>query len=203
MAKQDKTTAYSSPRKGAGKGRTAGRARTRVEKKKDLFFAIVILLALLMALVLVFPWLIELPKEEQEEKKTVIRNENGVLTAETQLAIFDSVVSPGSEGSYTFFVDNPYSIEYYSVEIEEWLQGEAVTTGVPIVYRLKLNDEYLKGGEWRTIDDFSFDSVRLTKGEAKLVLEWKWPYESGNDALDTYLGSRFTQYAIKFTFKSR
>ncbi len=152
------------------------------------------LLVLFLGALLVLPWVVT--PQKQEEKQIVLKDSDGNI-AETELDIFDDTIYPGTNGSYYFSIENTFD-QGYSFALEECLQGEKADTGVPILYRLKMDGKYVGSDEWKTIGDMHFDaSLFPANSTSRFVLEWQWLFESGNDALDTFLGENAVEYAIK------
>ena len=58
-------------------------------------------------------------------------------------------------------------------------------------YRLKRNNSYIIGNKnsWVTAEQLITEFSRLnSKTSDKYSLDWKWEYEDGKDAQDTYIG---------------
>ena len=48
------------------------------------------------------------------------------------------------------------------------------------------------------------DTLRLGAGEShSYVLEWKWPYESGNDGIDTAAGEAGESYRVRLKISAQ
>ena len=116
----------------------------------------------------------------------------------------DKVIAPGTENSYIFKFINTGNVALdYMMEVESLITPGDVE--IPITLRLKRYDgtwiaggksKYLSAAEDVHIEDAS------TIGAGMYVyytLDWKWPYEEGNDEFDTLLGDRATEEDLVFT----
>lgn len=103
------------------------------------------------------------------------------------------VIAPGTDVEYTLRLRNTdkVALDYcFTPQIEYTSEYE-----LPIVVRLlDPDDNYVVGNErtWVPIKDISTVVCEgtLVKGEtAEYVFQWKWPFDSSNDAYDSFLGS--------------
>lgn len=106
---------------------------------------------------------------------------------------------PGVSGSYAFSIQNnqDYAIRF-ALRISETHEAGAI----PFEYRLQdAGGEPLSGGTWLTAGQLGDVLVSLAAGEGVgYRLQWRWPYESGNDALDTAIGTNGNpEHKIKVT----
>ena len=106
------------------------------------------------------------------------------------------VVAPGTGGEYVFRIKNTEKAPtIYSVVLDGFFSVENREHLIPIRVRMKGNDgTYLIGSEteWTPISELkSISDAGTLKGRASrcYTIEWMWPYESGNDKLDTMLGN--------------
>ena len=103
--------------------------------------------------------------------------------------IFEEKVEPGTSGDHKFTVKNTSS---YVLNYELAFYGDNAT--IPLQYRIKSGDQYIIGDEdtWvnaTTLDDAVRDYGAISVGGSlDLVIEWCWPFESGNDERDTLVG---------------
>lgn len=104
------------------------------------------------------------------------------------------IIAPGTVKEYTFQMQNTEDVSMdYSMTAEARILP--LSTDVPLQIRVKRADgKYLIGGA----DDWvPLKSIDAVKGKATLdvgkldnyTLQWRWPFESGNDAHDTALGN--------------
>ncbi len=103
--------------------------------------------------------------------------------------IFDDNVSPGTQGEHTFSVRNTsnYALNYRLVFY-------GTDGAIPLKYRIRNEDEYLIGNADTWEDSTTIENAKSSAGtvpyggKLDLVIEWEWPFESGNDEQDTAVG---------------
>ena len=120
---------------------------------------------------------------EDGEGNVTVKSDNG-----------EKVVAPGTENSYTFKLKNTGN-----VPVRYWLDIDAyITPGdnmIPIESRVNRYDgEWIVGGQKVWVDvpvlDAAEDTGTLGSGKyTYYTLDWRWPFESGNDEYDTFLGN--------------
>jgi hypothetical protein len=109
-------------------------------------------------------------------------------------------VAPGTSVDYTIRLRNTdkTAIDYDLVPEVSFSSDH----GIPIKVRmLDQNDNYLAGDAKTWVDIEELNSVEqkgtLMKGEAvELLFQWQWPFESGDDAHDTFLGNHVLEENI-------
>lgn len=114
------------------------------------------------------------------------------LTVENGMEEDDrNLIAPGTENDYTFWVKNTGQV---GLDYRLWFE-EHNTKGheLPLEVRVKCGEHYLLGSKdaWESID--ALDSLEheghlSVKHYAQYTLEWRWPFERGEDVYDTYLG---------------
>lgn len=118
-------------------------------------------------------------------------NANGQITVAGMDG--EKVLAHGTKVEYTIRIRNTDS-----VAIDYCLGTDLVQDSkyaLPIVVRmLDPEDNYILGNEktWVSLDELEQINYRhtLMSGEAaEYVFQWKWPYESGDDEYDTFLGN--------------
>ena len=116
----------------------------------------------------------------------------------------DKVIAPGTENSYTFKLKNTGNVALdYTVEIDAYFTPADIT--IPITGRLNRYDgKWVVGGkdEYANVPvlDTATDSATLGAGKyTYYTLDWLWPFESGDDELDTLLGNLATEQELTFT----
>lgn len=161
---------------------------TRNAKNISLLSITAALLVLVLALIL----LIDIPYAEVP--RIVIKDENGYY-AEGTVAVFDEKVYPSKQGEYRFIIENPHNAELrYSFRIAPVCNGKMLETpeeiaAFPFVFRLRMNNAVVETEEWLNADELAYtDFTFLPGSDQSFTLEWKWPFENGKDANDTYLG---------------
>ena len=116
-----------------------------------------------------------------------IRDNGGEWGAEGDIDIFgDSLLAPGSSGTYEFAIENPTQTRLrYTITLEV-SRGEGLTP-VPLEYELKMNNAAIAGGAGQgtlTVKDLLFEP----ESSHLFTLGWEWPAE-GNDGQDTQVGA--------------
>ncbi len=116
----------------------------------------------------------------------------------------DKVIAPGTENSYTFKLKNTGNVALdYTVEIDAYFTPADIT--IPITGRLNRYDgKWVVGGkdEYANVPvlDTATDSATLGAGKyTYYTLDWLWPFESGDDELDTLLGNLAAEQELTFT----
>ena len=101
----------------------------------------------------------------------------------------DRKLAPGSKGTYEFLVSNKNT---YGIIYQMKIMADKEQLLLPLHYRLKSGGKYLCGDSktWLTAEQLASASVKLDPGmEKEYLLEWYWPYEGGDDAYDTLIGT--------------
>lgn len=126
--------------------------------------------------------------EELEENPPTAEKVYGWFES-VPIDIFDGSVFPGTQGQHTFSIRNTsnYALDYRLVFY-------GADGAIPLKYRIKNEDQYLIGNaeiwEETTIAEFAKSSAGTVPygGKLDLVIEWWWPFDSGNDEKDTAIG---------------
>lgn len=151
-----------------------------------------------------------------------VSDENTVWTTDTEVEIFrvsyvngeqvitvnsdngEEVIAPGTENSYTFKLKNTGDTPLdYTVSVDAYFTPEDIV--IPITGRISRYDgEWIAGGKNEYVKaealDQTRDSASLGAGRyTYYTLDWRWPYESGDDGLDTMLGNMATKGDLVFT----
>ena len=113
------------------------------------------------------------------------------------------IIAPGTENSYTFKLKNTGDVALdYIVEVDaHFIPGNIQ---IPITARLNRYDgKWIVGDKDSYIDVPTLDTAEdrwvLGAGRyAYYTLDWCWPFESGNDELDTQLGNLATEQDLVF-----
>jgi hypothetical protein len=149
-------------------------------------------------------------------------DDNNVWSTNTQVEIFkvsyvngeqiitvksdngDKVIAPGTENSYTFKLKNTGNVALdYTVEIDAYFTPADIE--IPITGRLNRYDgTWVIGGKDEhakvPVLDTAEDNATLGAGKyTYYTLDWLWPFESGNDELDTMLGNLAVDQELTFT----
>ena len=134
--------------------------------------------------------------------KVSYENGEGVITVKSDNV--EKVVAPGTDNSYTFKLKKTGN-----VPVEYWLDVDAyITPGdmmIPIEGRINRYDgQWIVGGmsEWVEVPAIDTAADQGTLGAGKYTyytLDWRWPFESGNDEYDTLLGNLAVEEDITIT----
>ncbi len=116
----------------------------------------------------------------------------------------DKLIAPGTENSYTFKLKNNGDAALdYIVKVDAYFTpGDIV---IPITGRLNRYDgKWIAGNGEKYVNVSELDAAedKATLGAGKYTyytLDWIWPFESGNDELDTKLGNLATEQDLVFT----
>ena len=114
------------------------------------------------------------------------------LTVENAGDVDDmDLIAPGTENDYTFWVKNTGQV---GLDYCVWFE-EHNTDGyeIPLEIRVKCGNHYILGSKeaWEPIDtleSLEHEGHLSVKQYAQYTLEWRWPFERGEDVYDTYLG---------------
>lgn len=116
----------------------------------------------------------------------------------------EKIIAPGTENSYTFKLKNTGNVALdYTVEVDAYFTPADIE--IPITGRLNRYDgKWVVGGkdEYANVPvlDAAEDNGTLGAGKyTYYTLDWLWPFESGNDELDTMLGNLATEQDLIFT----
>lgn len=139
------------------------------------------------------------PGESDEDYPGMVQvTENGIsweqLTFVNLFANSDSQVDgklyPGVTGSYAFNIRNPQT---YAIALNLTMsEADHKAGAIPLLYRLRSGDDYMAGDSdtWLSANELSNSDVVLpADSNMEYTLEWEWPYESGDDGLDTAIGT--------------
>ena len=133
--------------------------------------------------------------------KASYKNADGAVTVKS--ADGSEVIAPGTEGSYTFSLKNTSNLPAdYKVWVEAKLSSNM--TGVPLETRMSGNEGWLLGSKssWEQAD--ALNGVATTETidagkSAEYTIYWQWPFEQGEDAIDTSLSNASVQQEMSYT----
>ena len=148
-------------------------------------------------------------EEEDKDKlgNVFVYDKNGDYVYQQRLRIFENAayqytnkIAPGVSNTYHFVVhnSNDFKLKYYIEMYEE------EDYGVNLRYRLRKNNEYVIGDDntWVTASELetALDNIGVGSSDS-YALDWSWPYESGNDELDSYIGENMDkEYKLNVRF---
>ena len=132
--------------------------------------------------------------------------ENGEQTVTVHSGNGQKIIAPGTENSYTFKLKNTGTTTLdYTVEIDAYFSHDDLE--IPVKGRLNRYDgEWIVGGEEEyasvSVLDAAEDADTLGAGKyTYYTLDWVWPFESGDDGLDTMLGNLAVNEDLVFTIE--
>ncbi len=148
-----------------------------------LFGFILVVTAVTAALVAV------LMRPKEEFPVINVRDDNGEWKAQGTVAVLDDDIYPDASGTYNFIIRNSYKEKLlYSFSIVEYYNGEVATVS-PLEYRVRVSNVPVGTGEFVPSEELHFEEVTFMPESDHLVtIEWRWPFESGNDESDTEFG---------------
>ena len=152
----------------------------------------------------------ETDTDVEREGIVYVDDVNGRYVYQKNLKIFEnaafeytSKIAPGVSNSYDFKVHNETEATIrYNVEFTETSEY-----AVNMQYRLKREGVYVVGNDFEWVDASALSSAfkdLVIDGVDSYSLDWRWPYESERDALDTEIGEKMaSEYslAIKINFE--
>lgn len=146
----------------------------------------------------------------EREGIVYVDDANGRYVYQKHLKIFENAafeytdkIAPGVSNTYDFRVHNETEAAIrYNIEFEEISEY-----AINMQYRLKREGVYIIGSdsEWVSASELSsaFKDLAID-GVDSYSLDWRWPYESGKDELDTEIGEKMeSEYnlGIKINFE--
>lgn len=130
--------------------------------------------------------------------------ENGEGKVFVQGADGNKVIAPGAGNSYTFKLKNTGNVAMdYVMEVDAFVSPSDLA--LPITARISRYDSrWVLGSGEEYAPMASLDTVEdtATLGAGKYTyytLDWLWPFEDGDDGLDTLLGDRAEKEDLVFT----
>lgn len=106
----------------------------------------------------------------------------------------DKLIAPGTSNSYTFKLKNTGDVDLdYTVSVDAYVTPGTVS--IPVKARLNRYDGTWIVGDFNNyveipVLDTAEDQAILSENcFTYYTLDWVWPFESGNDDYDTYLGN--------------
>ncbi len=132
-------------------------------------------------------------------------NESGQVVVESSNG--ENIIAPGMEGSYRFYIKNKGNIALDSktvlgVEfIAENLDYDYSKLPIEIRF-VNYQGKDLTGKGWVSVDEVDTCIDELTLGKNRYVyytLEWRWLFETGDDAFDTLLGNLSVDSKVELT----
>ncbi len=171
---------------------------TMPPKKRRAALIFLTVTGLLLAAAILIISLIDLPYDEPPIID--VRDDNGDWKAQGTVAVLDEVIHPDTSGEYYFIIRNANNVKLlYEFSIGEFYNGEPAES-FPLEYRVRVNNDMIGSGEWLSASELHFkDLVLMEQSDYLVTLEWRWPFESGNDELDTDFGKVGGLYSLDLT----
>ncbi|HIU00909.1 MAG TPA: hypothetical protein IAB64_02920 [Candidatus Coproplasma excrementavium] len=170
--------------------------RLVAHKERSAFIPVAVALSCVVAAILIIVIVLgfpePLPVSGDERPVLTVRTDGEQWGANEDLQVFSGALAPGSEGDYAFEIENPteYELEYTLTLTDENNWGGRS----PLEYRLRMNNVYIgETNGWTAMDDtgntIAFSQIFFAAGSSHIItIEWRWPFESGNDESDTQAG---------------
>lgn len=146
------------------------------------------------------------------DPELIIYDDKQVWTTKTQIDLFkisyenggqevtvlsedgDKVIAPGTENTYTFRLKNTGNVAMnYSIHLEAYYSDN--TEHIPVEFRMKgYYGRWIVGSAdgYSPVMDMNGakEHATLDPGNYAIYnLQWQWPFETGGDEYDTYLGN--------------
>ncbi len=143
-------------------------------------------------------------KVESFEVFKAFYDETGEITVASSAGLDTNIIAPGTSNEVVFKVDNSTKrVFYYTVVMNAEFSNSEVS--LPIRANLKRYDGvYIYGspdnqdliGDFKNVkDEYALKPDRYSY----YTFEWEWPFESGNDELDTLLGNMAVDEPLTLT----
>lgn len=134
-----------------------------------------------------------------------IRNTDGEEWGANQvIKVFDKTLYPGTEGEYEFVVKNGNA-----ATLECLVEFSRENTNVqgdyfPLEFQLLMNNQIVGGKEWQSIEDLSMNGLLLMpNSEQVFCLRWRWQFEQGKDAEDTFFAIENGKVSISINIQAQ
>jgi len=151
---------------------------------------------------------VEIFKVRYEGGEPVITAEGSEPVITVESANGEKVIAPGTENVYTFRLKNTGNVAMnYSIHLEAYYSDNV--EHIPVEARMKgYYGRYMVGSKDAYAPVMDMNGVKehatLDPGNYAIYnLEWRWPFESGDDAYDTYLGNLATEEDVTLTIVIR
>lgn len=170
--------------------------RVVAKKERSAFVPVAVILTALMAAILVIMAVLGFPEpipvSGEERPVLTVKTDGEQWGANQDLSVFTGKLYPGKSGDYAFEIENPteFELEYTLTLTDENDWGGRS----PLEYRLRMNNVYIgETNGWIAMADsrntIAFDDIHFTPDSSHIItIEWRWPFESGNDDADTQAG---------------
>ena len=143
-------------------------------------------------------------KVESFEVFKAFYDETGEVTVASSSGLDTNIIAPGTSNEVYFKVDNTTKrVFYYSVVMNAVFSNSEVELPINVSLR-RYDGVYVYGspdseqlvGEFKNIkDEYALKPDRYSY----YTFEWEWPFEGGNDELDTLLGNMSAEEPLTLT----
>ncbi len=163
-----------------------------VTERNPVRIALLAVLAVFLALFIVFVTIINLPFEGRPVID--VKDKNGAWEAQGVIAVFDEKVLPGSKGEYGFVIRNSYEVSLdYSFALTPKYDGDLDISDIdyfPLTFRLRMNNALIQTDRWLTVDELSYTKLSMMpQSDQSFTLEWRWAMDGGSNDGDTLIGA--------------
>lgn len=143
-------------------------------------------------------------KVESFEVFKAFYDETGEITVASSSGLDTNIIAPGTSNEVVFKVDNTTKrVFYYTVIMNAVFSNSEVELPVKAslkrydgvyVYGSPENEDYI-GGFKNIKEEYALKPDRYSY----YTFEWEWPFEGGNDELDTLLGNMSAEEPLTLT----
>lgn len=128
-------------------------------------------------------------ENQKEEKLERIINLCNSISAD---GVTKNKIAPGISGSFAIIVSTQNS----TVDMKYTISFEDITNEKPTNMKFKIRGEDISYSTLQELEEkLKSDIKRRTTN--KIIIDWKWDYEAGNDELDTKEGELLNRYLFK------
>lgn len=161
---------------------------------------VAVLLCVLIAVILAIVAILGYPVSPKIIPVLEVSTDGEEWGVNQDLDMFEGSIYPGVSGSYSFEIKNPseYQLEYTLTLSDKTGWGGRS----PLEYRLRMNNVYIgETNGWTVMSEndntLAFSEILFNPYSSHIItVEWRWPFESGNDQSDTQAGSSGGKYFI-------
>ena len=133
--------------------------------------------------------------------KSQYKNKDGKITVKS--ADGKHVIAPGTEGQYTFSINNTSDT---AADYKIWVEAKLSSNieGVPLQTRMSGQNGWLLGSKNNWKQAASLDGVTTKENigagkTAEYTIYWQWPFEQGDDKADTDLADASVNQEMSYT----
>lgn len=173
--------------------------KSKHKSRNGLKVIMMLIIATVLLIIFIVFALLLAPRDSIPEFE--ITDRHGSWEAQGTIAVFDDTIVPGSSGEYQFILKNASEGTLrFGIELSEYRYTSEFAEPF-MQYRLKMNGINLdtNAEEWHYVNDLNYYDLKILPGtEHMMTLEWRWPFESGNDSNDTVVGRAGGELSVVF-----